>query len=142
MLRRFQQQRWQLRTGKRYLLQNLPDNGRRDTYYWYYATQVMHNLLGHDWDAWNHQMRTALVETQCRHGCAAGSWDPEYPTLDTWGPQGGRILTTAFSTLTLEVYYRYLPLYQTGGSASDPVPPSVTSAAPTNATGATAQSPF
>ena len=32
-------------------------------------------------------------------------------------------MTTAFSTLTLEVYYRYLPLYQSGGSPSDkPLP--------------------
>ena len=115
--------------GRQYLLDHLPDNGRRDTYYWYYATQVMHNFLGHDWDAWNHQMRKALVETQCRRGCAAGSWDPENPTVDTWGAQGGRIVTTAFSTLTLEVYYRYLPLYQSGGSASDRTPPAVTSAA-------------
>jgi hypothetical protein len=113
--------------GKQCLLTNLPDNGRRDTYYWYYATQVMHNFLGHDWDAWNRQMRKTLIETQCKVGCAAGSWDPESPTLDAWGPQGGRIVTTAFSTLTLEVYYRYLPLYQSGGSASDPFPPAVTS---------------
>ena len=89
----------------------------------------MHNLLGSDWDGWNRQMRKALIETQCRQGCAAGSWDPENPTLDTWGAQGGRIVTTAFSTLTLEIYYRYLPLYQSGGSASDRTPPAVTSAA-------------
>ncbi|HEX4000909.1 MAG TPA: prenyltransferase/squalene oxidase repeat-containing protein [Pirellulales bacterium] len=109
--------------GKQYLLEHLPDNGRRDTYYWYYATQVMHNLMGRDWDVWNHQMRKTLIEAQCHSGCAAGSWDPEFPTLDTWGPQGGRIVTTAFSTLTLEVYYRYLPLYQEGGSASDALAP-------------------
>ncbi len=123
--------------GKQCLLENLPDNGRRDTYYWYYATQVMHNLLGSDWDGWNRQMRKALIETQCRQGCAAGSWDPENPTLDSWGAQGGRVVTTAFSTLTLEIYYRYLPLYQSGGSASDRTPPAVTSA-----TGATDRAPF
>ena len=63
--------------GKYYLLQHLPDNGERSTYYWYYGTQAMHNLIGHEWDAWNRKMRKALVETQCREGCAAGSWDPK-----------------------------------------------------------------
>jgi hypothetical protein len=117
--------------GKQYLLEHPPDNGRRDTYYWYYGTQAMHNLLGHDWDAWNRQMRKTLIESQCHQGCAAGSWDPENPTLDTWGAQGGRIVTTAFSTLTLEIYYRYLPLYQSGGSTSDrPTPAAAVAASP------------
>jgi len=111
--------------GKHYLLENLPDNGLRNTYYWYYGSQVMHNLLGHDWDTWNRQMRRTLLDTQCRSGCAAGSWDPENPTLDAWSEQGGRIVTTAFSTLSLEVYYRYLPLYNLRGSASDPPPPAI-----------------
>ena len=108
--------------SKQYLLQHLPENGTRNTYYWYYGTQAMHNLLGPGWDTWNRQMRRALVRTQCREGCAAGSWDPEIPSLDAWSEQGGRIMTTAFSTLSLEVYYRYLPLYNLHGSASDPAP--------------------
>jgi hypothetical protein len=120
--------------GKHYLLQNLPENGMRNTYYWYYGTQVMHNLLGKDWDAWNRPMRRALIETQCHAGCAAGSWDPENPTLDAWSEQGGRIVTTAFSTLTLEIYYRYLPLYGAGRSPSDPEP----TADPNSATSITA----
>jgi len=99
--------------GRQYLLQNLPDNGSmRNSYYWYYGTLVMHNFLGPQWDAWNRQMRRVLIESQEREGCATGSWDPENPTTDTWGPQGGRLLTTCFATLTLEVYYRYLPLFQ------------------------------
>ncbi len=106
--------------SKQYLLQHLPDNGTRNTYYWYYGTQAMHNLLGPAWDTWNRQMRRALVRTQCREGCAAGSWDPEIPSLDAWSEQGGRIVTTAFSTLSLEVYYRYLPLYNLHGSAQRP----------------------
>lgn len=109
--------------GKHYLLQNLPDNGMRNTYYWYYGAQVMHNLLGHDWDMWNRATRRALLESQCRSGCATGSWDPENPTVDAWSEQGGRIVTTAFSTLTLEIYYRYLPLYGSGGSPSDAMQP-------------------
>ena len=29
-----------------------------------------------------------------------------------WGGYGGRVYTTAMATLCLEVYYRYLPVYQ------------------------------
>ncbi len=108
--------------GKHFLLQHLPDNAERNTYYWYYATQAMHNMVGPSWDTWNRKMRRVLVDSQCREGCASGSWDPAMPTQDSWSEQGGRIVTTSFSTLTLEVYYRYLPLYNLHSSASDPPP--------------------
>jgi hypothetical protein len=98
--------------GVRLLMRNMPDNANRDTYYWYYATQVMHNIPGPDWDAWNRQMRKTLIETQCKKGCATGSWDPIKPSEDKWGPAGGRVMSTALSTLSLEVYYRFLPLYK------------------------------
>ena len=55
--------------GKHYLLQHLPDNGERSTYYWYYGTQTMHNLTGHDWDTWNRKMRKALVDAVPRRVC-------------------------------------------------------------------------
>ena len=42
-----------------------------------------------------------------KDGPQAGSWD----TNDLWGGYGGRVYTTALATLTLEVYYRFLPLY-------------------------------
>ena len=68
------------------LLENLPDNGEaRNTYYWYYATMVMHNFVGPEWDKWNRPMRRALVETQERQGCATGSWDPENPNRGRMG---------------------------------------------------------
>ena len=47
-------------------------------------------------------------------GCAAGSWDPQRPSPDPWGAQGGRLMTTCLAALTLEVYYRYIPLYKFG----------------------------
>ena len=34
------------------------------------------------------------------------------PATDVWAPQGGRHMITALSCLTLEVYYRNLPLYK------------------------------
>jgi hypothetical protein len=101
-----------VKEGMDYLMKNLPDINRRDIYYWYYATQVMHNLPGPEWDTWNRQMRRILIDTQVKEGCAAGSWDPAQPTADKHREQGGRVMVTSLSALTLEVYYRYLPLYK------------------------------
>lgn len=100
--------------GVRYLASNLPDPGKPDVYYWYYATQAMHNVPGPDWDTWNRRMRRVLIESQVQEGCARGSWNP---SGDPQGSQGGRLMQTSLSVLTLEVYYRYLPLYQLEGSA-------------------------
>jgi hypothetical protein len=98
--------------GTAYLMRHSPEATARDLYYWYYATQVMHNQPGSDWDAWNHKIRRILIESQNREGCAAGSWDPKQPSSDPWGVHGGRLMMTSLATLTLEVYYRYLPLYK------------------------------
>jgi hypothetical protein len=109
--------------GTACLMQNQPDPNARYTfekkplsgrsiYYWYYATQVMHNQPGPAWDKWNRKVRGILIETQAKVGCAAGSWDPETPVQDYWGATAGRLMVTSLSALTLEVYYRYLPLYK------------------------------
>jgi hypothetical protein len=98
--------------GVKYLMANQPTRNDRNIYYWYYATQVLHNMVGPDWDRWNRQIRRILVEDQVTTGCAAGSWDPDRPEQDTWGAFGGRLMMTSLSALTLEVYYRYLPLYK------------------------------
>ena len=91
------------------LMAQLPDGNARNCYYWYYATMAMHNLPGPEWDLWNRRMRRILVDSQVRYGCAAGSWSPQgHAHCDP----GGRIMVTSLSTLTLEVYYRYLPLYK------------------------------
>ena len=37
-----------------------------------------------------------------------GSWVP----VDVWAKIGGRVYSTALCTLSLEVYYRYLPMYR------------------------------
>jgi hypothetical protein len=98
--------------GIDYLLAHKPDITQRNTYYWYYATQVMHNCPGPQWDEWNRHMRKILIDTQDTKGCAAGSWDPDQPEPDPWGNHGGRLMVTSLSALTLEIYYRYLPLYK------------------------------
>jgi hypothetical protein len=98
--------------GTRFLMQSLPGDGPRDVYYLYYATQVMHNQPGPEWDVWNRKMRRTLLAAQDRDHCAAGSWNPEGPQADRWGVHGGRLMMTSLAALTLEVYYRHIPLYQ------------------------------
>ncbi len=108
-----------IQAGMAYLMGHLPQPEQRNTYYWYYATQVMHNLPGPEWDTWNRQMRRVLIDSQIKDGCAAGSWDPELPKPDAWGDPGGRIMVTSLCCLTLEVYYRYLPLYKLDAKDKD-----------------------
>ncbi len=104
-----------IREGVEFLKANPPSLGYRNAYYWYYATQVMHNMQGAEWDRWNREMRTIWVETQDRDKgrCEFGSWDPDKPAKDVGHSEtGGRVMLTSIGLLTLEVYYRYLPLYK------------------------------
>jgi len=105
--------------GLDYLSRRKPSAQQRNSYYWYYATQVMHNVPGPQWDDWNRAMRRLLIETQEQSGCQSGSWDPSRPEPDPWGNQGGRLMVTSLSCLTLEVYYRYLPLYKIDGDGAE-----------------------
>ena len=85
----------------------------RNIYYWYYATQLLHNMKNKDWERWNLKVRENLIGMQVKEeSCAGGSWDPELPAPDRWGLIAGRLYLTSLSILTLEVYYRYLPLYR------------------------------
>src|SRR5262249_13855711 len=98
-------------------LQNRPppkptENGALDLLALYYATQVIHNYGGLDWQkTWNPGMRDLLVKWQVgpSHALYGGSWDPN-PDLNE--VIGGRLVTTCFALLTLEVYYRYPPVYK------------------------------
>ncbi|MEW4528978.1 hypothetical protein [Maioricimonas sp. JC845] len=91
-----------------YLVRHLPKLSETNYYFWYYGTLSMFHYGGEEWERWNNGLRDLLVSTQVNSGQFAGSWEPRGP----WGPYGGRIYTTAIATLCLEVYYRYLPLYQ------------------------------
>ena len=91
-----------------YVLEETPGEGTYNLYYWYYATLSMYQLHDAHWQRWNDALRAALLSRQVHQkGPLAGSWD----TSDLWGSYGGRVYTTALATLTLEVYYRFLPLY-------------------------------
>jgi hypothetical protein len=78
-------------------------------YYNYFATQVMKNWGGAEWDRWNGRLRDDLIAWQGVEGHDKGSWAPR--DRDDYSKAGGRLLTTCLATLTLEVYYRYRPLF-------------------------------
>lgn len=96
-----------------FLLANPPRRQTMNLYTWYYSTLAMFQYGGEQWDSWNVPLRDLLISEQVTTGPFAGSWEPR----DQWGGYGGRIYSTAFATLTLEVYYRYLPLYRTTAPA-------------------------
>jgi len=76
-------------------------------YLLYYGNLALYHYQGWIWERWNRDVRDFLVRTQHKTGPLAGSWDPN----SEWSEPGGRVLSTCFAALTLEVYYRYLPLY-------------------------------
>jgi hypothetical protein len=102
--------------GTATVLQNLTNTiESRNYYYWYYGTQLMHNTGGKSWSRWNPMIREKIIAEQiigASAGHASGSWQPGEPGFDRWGRTGGPIMQTSLGLLTLEVYYRFLPLYQ------------------------------
>jgi hypothetical protein len=91
-----------------YLLQHESDRGDRNYYYWYYGTLAMFQHGSQAWLRWNTRVRDRIVTLQRPSGHQVGSWDPD----DTmYGARGGRLYSTTLAALTLEVYYRYLRLY-------------------------------
>jgi hypothetical protein len=115
-----------LKTGVQWLAERGPDIGnwkpgmviaeddkdefRAGMYYNYYATQVFSHYGGPEWETWNASMRDFLVATQCTEGDARGSWF--FQDQDEGGyVHGGRLYATTLAAMTLEVYWRYLPLY-------------------------------
>jgi hypothetical protein len=103
--------------GVQYLLKSrMPTDEKFDMYYYYYATQVLHFYEGPEWHKeWNPKMRDLLVKLQVPEGSGdkAGSWDADAVWI---GPHCGRVGQTCMSLLTLEVYYRHLPLYKRDNS--------------------------
>lgn len=74
----------------------------------FYLAQALLQADHAAWPKWNARNRDQLVAGQARVGHEAGSWffaDPETAP-------GGRLAHTALAVLTLEVYYRLLPLYK------------------------------
>ncbi len=102
---------------------DLQASNERNIYYWYYATQLLHNMQNKAWRQWNVRVRDGLIAMQIGgKGCDRGSWSPQVPQVDRWGRTGGRLFQTSLSILTLEVYYRFLPLYRTSEPMQDDTP--------------------
>ena len=91
-----------------FLLENDSDRGPSNFYYWYYATLALYQHGGEPWSRWNAKIRDRIVGLQRSSGHQTGSWEPDE---SLYGSKGGRIYCTALAALTLEVYYRYLRLY-------------------------------
>lgn len=80
--------------------------GGQGLYFYYYSTQVMYHFGGPEWERWDHWMRNYLVRSQKRSGSERGSWQFQ-GSFDN----AGRVYCTALAVMTLEVYYRYSPIY-------------------------------
>jgi len=105
-----------MQRGTDWLVERLPvegtvQNPQRDTYYWYYATQVMFHMGGERWKSWYGNLYPMLIRTQKKDGDYSGSWEPNGRIPDAWGRFGGRLYVTTLNLLSLEVYYRHLPIY-------------------------------
>jgi hypothetical protein len=99
-------------------LKKFPPNATKNLYYEYYATQVMHHMGGDAWKFWNEgpDGKTGIRDTLINK-MDGGGQVPAH--LGSWAQEGaghvndgGRIMATSLSLLTLEVYYRHLPLYR------------------------------
>jgi len=113
------------------ILKEAPPGTTDNIYYEYYAAQVVFHMGGDSWDFWNkgpngdgkYGIRDYLIARQDKlakldpkKACQDGSWPPDR----VWGANGGgRIMCTSLSLLTLEVYYRHLPLYRKGLAPKD-----------------------
>jgi hypothetical protein len=95
-----------LQMGTDFVVDQRPS--KTDVYFNYYATQILHHRHDAAWPKWNQEMRDYLVNAQDDSDThRAGSWY----FRDQHGQVGGRLYTTAMAVMILEVYYRYLPLY-------------------------------
>jgi hypothetical protein len=92
------------------ILKNPPKLEVKNYYYWYYATYALLPVGADAWKEWNPQVRDLLVSMQDKgtpNPALKGSWNP----ADSGPITGsGRVGVTALALLTLEVYYRHLPL--------------------------------
>ncbi len=107
----------QVEEASQFLLEEPPGADLVNLYYWYYATLALHQLQGPRWETWNARLQEQLLARQELQGPQAGSWAPH----TVWGGYGGRVYSTAMATLSLEVYYRYLPMYSPSQERTPPL---------------------
>jgi hypothetical protein len=110
-----------------YLIDHESDRGDSNYYYWYYGTLALYQHGGQPWTKWNNRLRDRIISLQRATSHQAGSWDPDD---SQYGATGGRIYCTTLATLSLEVYYRYLRLYEKPSLPTEPKPAVVAEPAP------------
>ena len=76
-------------------------------YFIYYASQVLHHLGGTRLGKVESAVREYLIETHVLEGHETGSWY----ISEAHSSAGGRLYTTTMAIMSLEVYYRYMPIY-------------------------------
>ncbi|MBC8326880.1 MAG: terpene cyclase/mutase family protein [Verrucomicrobia subdivision 3 bacterium] len=86
----------------KFLATRLPATTQKDYYYWYYGCLSLFLHGGKPWQDWNAKMKPLFLKKQQ----ANGTWKPE----GRRAKQEGTTITTAWATLSLTVYYRYLPM--------------------------------
>lgn len=116
-----------VRQQARLLRAELPDlrkltggdrTGLHSFYYVYHGTLAMFQQDPETWRTWNQATRQLLLGMQdrSRHPSGRprhvyGSWPAFGARWGKWGRMGGRVYATALNVLTLEVYYRFPPLF-------------------------------
>jgi hypothetical protein len=98
-------------------IKTAPPGATGNIYYEYYATQVMHHMGGEAWQFWNlgpkgdgkGGIRDTLIAKQ---DTGANGRPGQAGTWQGTAHVGGRLGATSLSLLSLEVYYRHLPLYR------------------------------
>lgn len=76
-----------------------------NTYYLYYNSMAIFQLGDERFVPWSKQVDTLVCKAQRLEGCFSGSWDWEGTAFH--GHDTGRLLSTAYCTLALEVIYRW-----------------------------------
>ncbi len=84
-----------------------------NTYYMYYNTMAVFMASPNPrtdprWQRWNKHVIPMFMAAQRHDGCFDGSWDPQGTVFP--GNEVGRVLSTAYCTLCMEVYYRHARL--------------------------------
>jgi len=116
----------QIRMTSQFLLSKELTNGKpkpggkskqlvHDLYYTYYACLGQFQIGGEVWANWNAMFRDPLVKAQVHKQMQGGkfvrgSWDPKKHKRGAG--KAGRVYCTAMAILSLEVYYRFLPVYK------------------------------
>jgi hypothetical protein len=82
-----------------------PGVGEWPMYSWYYLSQCkFHSKKASHFERWNNSYAPEMI----KHQNTDGSWTPPAEREVAYGPVYG----TAFTALTLQVYYRFLPTFQ------------------------------